>query len=55
MKKIEVKKKVQKKYPKVGIGKMKTKQLFVLFSNACSILELLLCNRNLTKLYIKHW
>ena len=35
---------------KVGIGKMKTKTFFVLFSNARSILELMLCNRNLTKL-----
>ena len=35
---------------KDGVGKMKTKTYFVVFSNACSILELMLCNRNLTKL-----
>ena len=37
---------------KVGVGKMKTKTYFVVFSNAHSILELMLCNRNLTKLDI---
>ena len=47
---MKLKKKKQKKYFNVGIGKMKTKTLFVLFSNARSILELMLCNRNLTKL-----
>ena len=35
---------------KVGVGKMKTKTYFVFFSNACSILELMFCNQNLTKL-----
>ena len=35
---------------KVEVGKMKLKIYFVLYSNACSILELMLCNRNLTKL-----
>jgi hypothetical protein len=45
----EVKKKVQKKYFKVGIGQMET-TLFCPFSNACSIFELMLCNRNITKL-----
>ena len=34
----------------VGVGKMKIKTYFVLFSNARSILKLMLCNRNLTKL-----
>ena len=29
---------------KVGVGRMKTKKKFVLFSNARSILELILCN-----------
>ena len=42
--------KVQKKYFKVGIGKVETKLFFVLFSNACSILKLKLCNQNITKL-----
>ena len=46
----EVKEKVQKNDVKVGIGQMKTKTFFVLFSNAHSILELLFCNLNLTKL-----
>jgi hypothetical protein len=46
----EVKEKVPKKYFKVGIGKIKIKTYFVVFSKACSILELMLCNRNLTKL-----
>ena len=35
---------------KVGVGKMKTKTYFVIFSNVCSILELMFCNQNLTKL-----
>ena len=46
----EVKEKVPQKYFKVGIGKMKIKIYFVVFSKARSILELMLCNRNLTKL-----
>ena len=46
----EGKEKVQQNDVKVRIGKMKTKTFFVLFSNARSILELMLCNRNLTKL-----
>ena len=49
-KKIWVDEKVQKNYVKVGVGKMKTKTFFVVFSNARSILELMLCNQNLTKL-----
>ena len=47
---LKVKGKVQKKYFKVENGKMKTKTFFGLFFNARSILELMLCNRNLTKL-----
>ena len=35
---------------KDGVGKRKTKTYFVVFSNAFSILELMLCNTNLTKL-----
>ena len=50
MKKKEVKEKVQQNYLKVGIGKMKTKTFFVLFTNARSILEVMLCHWNLTKL-----
>ena len=42
--------KVWKNDVKVGVGKMKIKTYFVLFSNACSILELILCNPNLLKL-----
>ena len=33
-----------------GFGKMKTKTYFVVFSNARSGLELMLCNQNLTEL-----
>ena len=40
----------QKIMVKVGVCKMKTKTYFVVFSKACSILELMLCNQNLTKL-----
>ena len=43
-------KKCRKNNVKVGVGKRKTKTYFVLFSNARSILELMLCNRNLTNL-----
>ena len=39
-----------KNYVKVGVGKMKTKTFFVVISNARSILELMLCNPNLTNL-----
>ena len=46
----EVKEKVPKKYFKAGNDKMKSKTFFCPFSNARSILELMLCNRNLTKL-----
>ena len=35
---------------KVGVGKIKIKTWFVHFSNARSILELMLCNQNLAKL-----
>ena len=35
---------------KVGVGKMKTKTYFVIFSNAPSIFELMRCNQNLLKL-----
>ena len=41
--------KCKKNDAKVGIGKMKTKTCFCHFSNACSILELMLFNRNLPK------
>ena len=37
---------------KVEVGKMKTKLYLVVFSKARSILELMLFNRNLTKLDI---
>ena len=47
---LKLKRKCKINDAKVGIGKMKTKTLFVLFSHACSILELMLCNRKLTKL-----
>ena len=40
-----------KKY-KDGVGKMKTKTYFVVFSNARSVLELMVCNQNLTKFNI---
>ena len=43
-------KKCRKNDVKVGVAKMKTKKYFVIFSIAGSILELILCNRNLTKL-----
>ena len=43
-------KKCKKNDAKVELGKMKIKTYFVLFSNARSILELMFCNRNLTKL-----
>ena len=43
-------KKVQTNHGKDGVGKMKTKTYFVVFSKARSILELMLCNWNLTKL-----
>ena len=46
----KVTEKVRKKNVKVGDMKMKIKTNFVLFSTACSILEPMLCNRNLTKL-----
>ena len=46
----ESKRESAKKYFKVGNGKIKKKTFFVLFLNACSILELMLCNQNLTKL-----
>ena len=39
-----------KNYVQVGVGKMKTKTNFVIFSNACSVLEIMFCNRNLTNL-----
>ena len=39
-----------KNYVNVGVSKMKTKTYFVIFSNACSIFELMFCNQNLTKL-----
>ena len=45
-----VKEKVQNKEVKVRAGKMKAKIFLVLFSNARSILELMLCNQKLTKL-----
>ena len=47
---LKLKRKCKNNYVKVGIGKMRTKTLFVLFSKACSILKLMLCNQNLTKL-----
>ena len=43
-------KKCGKNDVKVGVGKMKIKTYFVLFSNAHLILELMLCTPNLTKL-----
>ena len=45
----ELKKKVQKNHGKDGVGKIKTKTYFGVFSKARSILELMLCNQNLTK------
>ena len=39
-----------KNYVKVGVGKMKAKIYFVIFSNVCSILKPMLCNRNVKKL-----
>ena len=47
---IKYKKKIQKNDLKVGIGKMKIKHGLLIFSNARSINELMLCNQNLTKL-----
>ena len=43
---------MQKNDDKVGVGKMKIKKkhFCFVFLNACSILELILFNRNLTKL-----
>ena len=47
----EVKEKFQTKITlKMELAKGRQKPFFVLFSNACSILEFMLCNRNLTKL-----
>ena len=43
-------KKCGKNYVKGGVGKMKIKTWFVCFSNARSILELMVCNQNLAKL-----
>ena len=40
----------EKNYVKVGVCKLKIKTYFVIFSNACLMLELLFCNRNVTKL-----
>ena len=47
-----LKSKCKKSYVKIRVCKINTKKTFfvVLFSNACSILELFLCNQNLTKL-----
>ena len=47
---LKVNDKLKKNYVKVGVGIRKTKTFFVLFLNALSILELMLCNQNLTKL-----
>ena len=44
------KRRCQKNAIIVGVGRMKTKTICVLFSNARSILELMLCNWNLTSL-----
>ena len=46
----KVTEKVRKNDVKVGAGKMKIKTYFVLFLNARSILELMLCNQKLPKL-----
>ena len=50
-----LKKKVQKNHGKDGVGKMKKKTYFVVLSKARSILELMLCNRNLTKRSISNF
>ena len=42
--------KCRKNYVEVGVGNMKIKTYFVIFSTSRSILELMLCNPNLTKL-----
>ena len=46
----KLKRKWGKNYVKVGVATMKTKTFFVIFSNARSILKLMPCKRNLTKL-----
>ena len=46
----KVKKKMKKNHGKNGVGKMKTTKYIVVSSNARSILKLMLCKRNLTKL-----
>ena len=46
----KVKEKVPKNDAWVGVGKMKTKFFFVVFSNDCSILELMFCTQNFKKL-----
>ena len=47
---LKFRRKCKKNHSKDGVGEMKTKTYFVVSSKACSILELMLCNRNLTKL-----
>ena len=46
---IKLRRKCKQNYGKEKVGKMKKKIYFVVFSNACSIFELMLFNRNLTK------
>ena len=46
----KVNERVRKNYVLKGVGKMKIKTYFVIFSNARLILELMLCNQSLEKL-----
>ena len=60
---LKFRRKCKKNHGKDGVGKMKTKTYFIVFSNARSIFKLMLCNLNLTKLvyqtflslYCKAW